>query len=422
MKDLYSIKIRSIYNETKKQDKSFIFICGYLFFEYVRPQSIYPAIDIIPWSIFFILCTIFAIIIEGRKRTTSSHPLNKLIIVYLSAVLLSSTFSYDSGASWRNIRTFLDWFLIYYLIVLTVDTEKKFFIFFLSYLLYSFKMSQHAFISWAKKGFSFSSWGVQGPPGWFENSGELGIQLCIFAPMAFYFVLALKPHLSKTKRLFFWLFPATAFIGIIGTSSRGAVIGMIAVLLYLQLQSGRFMKSLLILVMTASVLFLFLPEEQKQRFSNSGSDNTSSHRLKKWEQGLEAYADNPILGVGHEAWTSYHDDYWLTTEFGSSVLVHNIFVQCSSELGTLGLATFLLMILYSFWSNKQVRHYASIANNDFLIATSKGLDAALIGYIFSGFFVTVLYYPYFWIHIAFVSILHRIALEQANHYSEARPR
>jgi hypothetical protein len=43
-----------------------------------------------------------------------------------------------------------------------------------------------------------------------------------------------------------------------------------------------------------------------------------------------------------------------------------------------------------------------------------GLDAALIGYLASGFFITVLYYPFFWINFAMTVALHRAALNKAR--------
>jgi hypothetical protein len=38
-----------------------------------------------------------------------------------------------------------------------------------------------------------------------------------------------------------------------------------------------------------------------------------------------------------------------------------------------------------------------------------GFDGALIGYMVSGFFVTVLYYPYFWINLAMTVALNTVA-------------
>lgn len=43
-----------------------------------------------------------------------------------------------------------------------------------------------------------------------------------------------------------------------------------------------------------------------------------------------------------------------------------------------------------------------------------GFDGALIGYLVSGFFITVLHYPYFWINLSMVVALRVIAGKAAR--------
>ena len=47
--------------------------------------------------------------------------------------------------------------------------------------------------------------------------------------------------------------------------------------------------------------------------------------------------------------------------------------------------------------------------NWFVYYMAHGLDGALVGFIVSGLFVTVLYYPYFWINFAMTVALNGIA-------------
>ena len=110
------------------------------------------------------------------------------------------------------------------------------------------------------------------------------------------------------------------------------------------------------------------------------------------------------------------------TVFGieKSQVCHNIFIQCASELGYVGLTVLLLMILFTFVNNYRVRKMVqqSQRNNRFLFFMAHGLDGALVGYMISGFFVTVLYYPYFWINLAMTVSLYestrRWAQEEMN--------
>jgi len=411
MNDLYAIKIKSIYSYVISEHLPFILICAYLFFEYVRPQSIYAGLDILPWSFLILLMTVISVPVASLPRYKSSHPLNKLMVVYLVVVILSSTFSYLPSVSWGSFRMFFDWFLIYFLIIYIVDNESRFLIFLLSFLLYSFKMSQFGAASWAARGFAFATWGVAGAPGWFGNSGELGIQMAIFTPLSVSFVIGLKSHWSKLKLCFFLLFPLTGLMTAIASSSRGALVGIAAAFLWPLLHSKNFIKVASGVVVVSVLVWNFVPEESKARFQNSGDDGTSLHRMERWRHAFDAMTKHPLLGVGHNAWEVYYPDHYTPTIPGPT-LVHNAFVQCGAELGFTGLGVCLLMILYCFKANRDTRRLAGISHNKFIESISRGLDSALLGYIASASFVTVQYYPYFWIHLAFVVALNNLAKRQ----------
>ena len=414
MEDLYSIQIRKIISTIREEGWPFIFICTYLFFEYVRPQTIYPFIDIIPWVPAILLLTILSAFLGNEFSKGTPHILNKLMFIYGSIVLLSCFFSEHQDISFSNLRVFFDWFIIYFLIVFLITNEKRFFIFFLSFLVYSFKMSQHGFITWAKRGFAFSSWGVTGAPGWFHNSGEVGIQMCIFVPLAFAFVVATYKYLSKFWLVFFLLMPLTGAGTAIASSSRGAIVGLGGASLWGILKKPKTMiAGILIILLSAFVVVKVMPPEFKQRFETAGEDRNSTHRLERWKHGLEAMNRYPVFGVGFEAWSEYYPDNFALEDDGT-LLVHNIFVQAGSELGYSGLLVFCCMILACFFTTRRVRKLCVVNKDRFHSILSYGFDAALVGFLVSGSFVTVLYYPYFWIHCAMTTCLYTAVIKKQD--------
>ena len=399
MEQLYAIRFGPIVTAIREEGWAFIFICTYLFFEYVRPQSIYTSIDIVPWVPITLVFAAGALLLSGRFRW-QPNILNKLMVGFALVVLLSSVFSLYPALSFSKLRVFFDWFIIYFLIVLIVNNERRFFIFFVSFLLYSLKMSQHGFLSWAKQGFSYSHWGVTGAPGWFHNSGEVGIQMCIYVPLSIAFIVATYKFLTKPKLLFFLLMPFTGTGTAVASSSRGALVGLaVASIRPLILGSSVAIIAAILFSLVAFLTILSIPEESLQRFDRAGTDATSLIRLELWEHGLDAMHRHPLFGVGFEAWTEYYPQHY-ERKYKGSPLVHNVFVQCGSELGYSGLLVFVLMILACFANTRKVRQLSAGQQDRFLATMSFGFDAALLGFLGSGFFVTVLYYPYFWIHCA----------------------
>lgn len=391
------------------QPPSFWFACTYLFLEYVRPQSIYPAIDVLPWAQLAVISTLVALLLE-HGRFALPTPISKGLIVFTSIALASCTVAFDPGFAWRLFKTmYLPWMLIYILIVNSINTERRFLVFWALFLLSSLKMSQHAVRSWAMAGFAFRDWGVTGAPGWFHNSGEFGIQMCVFLPMSLYTANALKPYLKGWRLYLAYAMPASALIGVMGSSSRGALVGMGLIGLWMIAQSRRRVRLLAGLVLVSATVWVFLPAEQRERFSSAGEDNTSIHRMTMWKAGISMANQRPALGVGFRNFVPYYRANVLKgATVRGTLLPHNIFIEAWSELGYLGLFAFLGLIIQTFALNRRTRRLAARMGERgrFLSNAATGLDGALVGYIGSGFFVTVLYYPYFWINLALTVSLH----------------
>jgi O-antigen ligase len=231
--------------------------------------------------------------------------------------------------------------------------------------------------------------------------------MCVFFPIVTYLALGLRPQLPKWKFLLLLGIAGTALVGMIVSSSRGALLGGAAVIVFMLWRSKYKTRALVGGVIVGAVLYLAIPAEQKQRLSASGSDQTSQQRLTYWKHGVTMTNDHPLLGVGYGNWEPYYRDHYE----GQVQVSHNIFIQAASELGYSGLVAFLLLIGCTFVLNRRSRALAARAGpaGRLTFNLANGLDGALIGFLVSGFFVTVLYYPYFWINLAMTVALNTVA-------------
>lgn len=409
IREIHSLKLGKLWSAFTSESLSFWLVCLYLLMEYVRPQSLYPSIDILPWSMLTIMLAYAAYFMEGNRESVKS-PINVILALLFIQVLISCTFAYKPGLAFSNIRVYLDWVIIYFLIVKTVNSERRYILFLVAFFLFNFKMTQHGFLSWAGRGFTFQKWGVTGAPGWFHNSGEFGIQLCIFIPMVCYFIYALRKHWNKLVLGFFLLMPLTGIVSAVATSSRGALVGLAAAALWTLFRTRYFFRVGLVLAVIATITYNLIPEQSMERFQNMGEDVTSRQRFERWEQGIDMMNNHPLTGIGLENWMPYQRDFY-QPELGYG-LSHNIFIQAGSELGYPGLVLLLFFIVFCFLVNARTRKIAKQTQNNFIFVMTHGLDAALIGYLISASFVTVLFYPYQWIHVAFIVSLNNIAKKQ----------
>lgn len=417
--DLASLSVERIWRVLRSQSWAFWLLCFYFFLEYVRPQTIYPALDVLPWAQLTLLACTAAAVLEGKIRF--SVPLAGLLGAFGVVVLLSVFAAYDVSAVFARPDLFVNWLLVFFLTVSIVDDEERFFVFVLLYFLWNLKMSQHAARSWAGVGFSFRDWGVAGPSGWFHDSGEFAIQMAMFFPLSAYFLMHCWRKCGAVARLVLLAMPVTAAMAVIASSSRGAYLGLAAAVLVLLAQSRSWRTAALVGAMCLGAA-LMVPGEQWERFEQAGEDGTSQARLVYWGDGLEIMNRHPVLGVGYENWLSYYRDHYSErSRFGASQEPHNIFIEAGAELGYSGLVAFVLLIAGTFSVNRRTRRLCGRLGpgGEFFERMAYGLDGALAAYLVAGFFVTVLYYPFFWVNLAMTAALHVAARRR---YRESRNR
>jgi O-antigen ligase len=413
--ELHSLDPRALWHAFWRQPWGFKFACFYLFFEYVRPQSVWRQIDILPYSQTAILAGVLAVVGRSSRAPWIVPSQNFLFIAFSITVLFSSIFAFYPAISLDHWADFLPWMIIYFFLINAVGTREQIFLFLVLFLLCSFKMSQFGFRSWVGNGFGYSSWGVTGAPGYFQNSGEVGIQMCIFLPICLTFYFALRKQISWLKQAVLLLLPLTAVGTILASNSRGAVVGAVAALGWMVVSKRGQLKILLVVAAICAIGYTVLPEQSKDRFRQMGNDDTSQTRLAYWRDGLIMIAEQPVLGVGYFNWIPYYHQ-----RFGEYVqyrlngvprarsveMPHNIFIQAGAELGLLGLSLYLLMIIATFRTNYQTRKLARSQGDDFTEAIAYSFDAAMVGFLVSAQFVSVLYYPYFWVGMPMAIALH----------------
>jgi O-antigen ligase len=412
-RSLYELRVGTIWRFLKTQPASYLLVCLYLFFEYVRPQALYKSFDVLPWAFLSIVLCAAAFVVE-RRSWRFTTPADGLLALFSLVILAASAVAYYPAISFAALPLFLSWLLIYILISGIVTTEQRFLVFILSFFLYNVKMSLHATRSWAEIGFAFRDWGVVGVPGWFQNSGEFGIAMTMFFPISACFILALRRYWNKAKLTLLTLLSLTAVIGMLASSSRGALLGLVAVLFWFLMKSRHRVRALIATAAVVIAALVVLPTKQKERLASMGTDPTSVSRLVLWKDGIKITNEHPILGIGYANWGQYYRRNYNP----GGLLPHNIFVQAGAELGYTGLLVFGLLIAYTFVINSRTRKIARrLPEGGFLHGMANGLDGALVGYLVTGFFVTVLYYPFFWINLAMTVALHKAARHEFRQVS-----
>ena len=100
--------------------------------------------------------------------------------------------------------------------------------------------------------------------------------------------------------------------------------------------------------------------------------------------------------------------------YGQAQLPHNIFVQVGTDAGLVGLFIYLGLLVSVFSANRSIRRSLGQVDGHWLPALSYGFDAAMVGFLVAGQFVTIAYYPFMWVQLAISVSAATVAAEIAG--------
>jgi putative inorganic carbon (HCO3(-)) transporter len=406
---IYGLEFKFINHQFFREGAAFFFLCFYYFMEYARLQGIYPWLDVLPWGM---LAAIFSVLFMTSDKYRQ-HPNNLLVFAvytFIFLIFMSMTYAVDSKAASIRGYAYLNWLIVFFSTISLVTTERRFVIFLLLYFLWNFKMSQHGAYSWMLRGFSFAGWGVSGPKGYFENSGEYGLQMAMICVLSLCYFFGTQAYLKGWRKWLVFSLPLTSFMTVLASSSRGDYLGLIAGLLWLALAAkGKRLRYGVLFICILSIGYWAMPVKMLERFDVAGkqSDQTSYTRETRWKAAYETFREHPIFGIGLGSWLLYYSRHYPREEgYEGWGVVHNSFLEVMAELGSAGLVFMILIFVGMFSLNKRTRDMASRYNDQVAIWLSSGFDAGAIAYLVGGSFMSVFHYPYVWVHSAMIICLY----------------
>lgn len=399
---------------------SLFFSIMYLIAEYLRPHQMYEALSGLPLAQIAIIGLLISFFLEGRSLKNSAFQ-NVLITGFLFWLFVSYTFAFNQELAWQPLIDFSKLVIIYFLLINTINDKEKLYIFTVVLLLIFLKQTQFMVRYLFTHGFQVPRTGLYGGAGPLQNPGDIGTALVTFFGISYFLIKA------DLRIVFGWFkmrwihiaCAASSIIAIFATNSRGPALALAICIIFLWFKGKKKVMGIVGLATVAMTFFLIISGENLDRFKGTGTeqDTTGQSRLELWNAGLRMASENPFTGVGANNFVyvntnTYYSEYHLVQ--------HNTFVQAVSELGYPGLILFIMMILICFYNQIALRKNLKEngIEDTFLYSMSYGLDLGLIGFIVAGFFVSVLYYPFFWmlliLSVSLLDISKRISNLKSN--------
>jgi len=194
-------------------------------------------------------------------------------------------------------------------------------------------------------------WRATGP---FPQPNFLGLYL---GPIAILALGQLRQYKSRLNNIFYLLVFAFSIYAIFLAHSKGAFLGILLALVFLALMPKKSRYLILLIAILIILSISATPAYQKIIKKITFDSFSGKIRLKIWSETLTMLKERPIFGTGlagyQKVMEKYHQPYLsekLKIPLEIHPYPHNIFLAFWTNLGLLGLFSFL-WILYLFFRN-----------------------------------------------------------------------
>jgi O-antigen ligase len=338
-------------------------------------------------------------------------PLNKAILFYILACVLSTGFGIMAGRV--ELRTgsmfvlkYIEYFLVFFMMVNHVrntDQVKRFIIClfltcFIASMIGAFQIPGGERVSAPFEG-------EIGEPNTF--GGYLLFMGCVagglFAKadnlktkqvMAVLIICIIPPFLfTQSRSSYLAIVPALLVLGYM-TDRRLIILGLLGIAL---LASPLFLPK----AVKSRIMFTFTqPEEQGQvQIGNLRLDTSTSARLQSWKEALRDYSQHPLLGYGVTGYAFIDAQY-------PRVLV---------ETGILGLTAFLYL-LYSIFklALQNLKEIKTLDSQGLLIGFLSGFVGLVVHALGANTFIIVRIMEPFWFFVGIITVLPMLERQQTE--------
>ena len=241
-----------------------------------------------------------------------------------------------------------------------------------------------------------------------EDNNHLAVGLVMVLPLLFW----LWHHLTNPwlRRLAIVIM-LTCAAAILGSHSRSAFVGLVAIGGFLWLKTDRKLIALFLAILVGTCALAVMPEKYWARMdtiANHEQDASANSRLLTWQVATNVANSRP-LGAGFEYYSPAASALY-SPEPNRVHSAHSIYFQALGEHGWIGLVLLLLVIGYT-WDicRRAARRLDDDPDGKSLARLARMIQVSLIGFATGGAFVNIGNWDFFYYELVLALGLCRVA-------------
>lgn len=356
-----------------------------------------------PFAQVVALTTLAAVVIKIKEvRGVPWTRESILLLLFTGWMFFTTLFAFNEYGAWQQWDKVWKIQLFTFLTMMLIDDRRKIQLLILvmvaSIGLYGVKGGIFTVLTGG-------AYAVFGPMGTFiGGNNEIGLAMIMTIPWMRY--IQLTDERAWMRHAMTVAIVLTT-IAILGTRSRGALVGSAVMFTIL---FSKNLKNLGFVLVFGLVLFFtiqFMPMDWKERMGTISSstsaetaDTSVKGRFNAWWFAFYMALDNPITGGGFESFRS-----WLFARYAPEPNrvhdAHSIYFEILGEQGFIGLGMFLLLGIFALRTSRRlIRQAGKYPDLLWIKHLGSMMQVSLIGYAASGAFLGLAYFDFYYALIA----------------------
>jgi probable O-glycosylation ligase (exosortase A-associated) len=364
-----------------------------------------------PWVQLVAIVTFASWLFSKESKRIPWSAISVLLVVFLLWTGLTTFHAVVPDSAWATWQEFAKVLVMVFVTLILVNNRER-----MHWLVWMIVVSLGFY---GVKGglFTILKGGVNhvlGPPNSFiADNNALALALCMTLPLMRY----LQLHSSwKFVRLGLALGMLLTGVAILGTYSRGGLIGLAIVAGALFLKSRRRLAVVLVIIAVGTIAYHFMPPEWTARMETlQQAKETSSgeSRIQSWQFSANVAIHHPLLGGGFNVYesTSMWERYG--PENAIPRAVHSIYFRVLGEQAFPGLALFLALLFVSWRNCSRVRKRTrDMSDMRWAFDMASMLQVSLVAFMAAGAFLPMSYFDLSYQLMALSAVLAAFCMQQ----------
>jgi len=381
----------------------------YVWLSLMNPHRLaYGAAYDFPFAAIVAGLTIVSVFLSKDPKRFPIKNTTVLLLIFIFWITVTSFFALQPTLVWTEWTIVIKTMLMVVVSITALNTERD--------------VRQFAWVIalslgfWGVKGgiFTLMTGGgdhVYGPPDSFiTDNNDLALALLTTLPL----IWGLQMQSSKKwLKLALLLVCILTAISIVGSYSRGALVGGSAMLFMLWLKSRHKISTGLVVLLMIPLVYLIMPEQWFARMGTIDAyhqDASALGRINAWHFAVNIAASH-IMGGGFKVFTP--DIFRLYAPDPNDFHVaHSIYFQALGEQGPIGLVIYLILMIFTWRCGSRILKYCKDKPELKWAADLASMaQVSVIGFAVGGAFLSLTYFDLYYYIIVLLVVLEKCVIK-----------